>query len=345
MTSRHVFLSTRTHGGLLTAARLPALCRSSSYSTLLAVTDRASPNSSLKVSGQHQRFAVESLGWVASALLATAFSASIFTEHGALQCDEEITTQRAKIVVFGDSLTQQGFMVGGWVQRLADRYCRRADVLNRGYSGYNTRWASPVLQKLLADGMGDGAVLWIIWLGANDAAVPDTHRQHVPVEEYEARLAMFAQQVKANSRASLVFVTPLAVDEQKYLAFLRLRNPSLEVPDRLDSGAQKYAEAVRRVATTSGVPVLDVYTAMHEQKLPVGSFLSDGLHLNENGGELVANLVFELIESKFPSLRVTPCRFTGQAHNSGSVSALPPEFPWHDKIKNDPPHHSMFSTL
>ncbi|KAH8051262.1 hypothetical protein JL721_11161 [Aureococcus anophagefferens] len=48
--------------------------------------------------------------------------------------------ERPAIVLLGDSLTQYGFGPEGWASRLAHRYQRRADVLNRGYSGYTSRW-------------------------------------------------------------------------------------------------------------------------------------------------------------------------------------------------------------
>ena len=43
----------------------------------------------------------------------------------------------SRIILFGDSITQFSFDAdkGGWGARIADRYQRRADVLNRGYSG------------------------------------------------------------------------------------------------------------------------------------------------------------------------------------------------------------------
>ena len=41
----------------------------------------------------------------------------------------------AKFILLGDSITQFSFGVGGWGARLADQYARRADVINRGFSG------------------------------------------------------------------------------------------------------------------------------------------------------------------------------------------------------------------
>ena len=72
------------------------------------------------------------------------------------------------IVLFGDSLTQMSWKpeLGGIGARVAgvsslfdvslvidlsllvDLYARKLDVLNRGYSGYNTDWALPVLKQV-----------------------------------------------------------------------------------------------------------------------------------------------------------------------------------------------------
>jgi len=56
------------------------------------------------------------------------------------------TRYQDTIVLFGDSLTQMSWNpeLGGIGARVADLYARKLDVLNRGYSGYNTDWALPV---------------------------------------------------------------------------------------------------------------------------------------------------------------------------------------------------------
>jgi hypothetical protein len=90
---------------------------------------------------------------------------------------------RPQIVLFGDSITEQSFRAGGWGAALADTYSRKvnstftillfltkisflfilfnykilfwfvcnvlkADIVNRGYGGYNTRWALFLLHHL-----------------------------------------------------------------------------------------------------------------------------------------------------------------------------------------------------
>lgn len=49
---------------------------------------------------------------------------------------------------------------------------RKCDVLNRGFSGYNTRWAKIILPRLIRKGNAlDSPVAVTIFFGANDSAL------------------------------------------------------------------------------------------------------------------------------------------------------------------------------
>ena len=80
---------------------------------------------------------------------------------------------RPAFVLFGDSITQKSFGPGGWAAVLADAYQRRVDVINRGYSGYNTRWAAPLLNHLFPEEISGQVELATVFFGANDSALPD----------------------------------------------------------------------------------------------------------------------------------------------------------------------------
>ncbi len=47
---------------------------------------------------------------------------------------------RPTFVLLGDSITQFSFETNGWGASLASAFSRTADVVLRGFSGYNTRW-------------------------------------------------------------------------------------------------------------------------------------------------------------------------------------------------------------
>ena len=61
-------------------------------------------------------------------------------------------SRRGAIVLFGDSITEQSFRQGGWGSALANYWMRRADVLCRGYGGYNTRWALEAMPHVFREG-------------------------------------------------------------------------------------------------------------------------------------------------------------------------------------------------
>ena len=48
----------------------------------------------------------------------------------------------------------------------------QADVIARGYSGYNTRWAAYTLEKIFTKGQSPPDLV-TIFFGANDAALSD----------------------------------------------------------------------------------------------------------------------------------------------------------------------------
>ncbi|VFV29818.1 isoamyl acetate-hydrolyzing [Lynx pardinus] len=79
------------------------------------------------------------------------------------------------------------FQQGGWGASLADKLVRKCDVLNRGFSGYNTRWAKIILPRLIKKGTGlDSPVAVTIFFGANDSALKGCklNRRNLVVGEY-----------------------------------------------------------------------------------------------------------------------------------------------------------------
>lgn len=66
--------------------------------------------------------------------------------------ERPLLRDRPKIILFGDSITQWSFDVGGWGSRIAHWYARKADIVCRGLSGYNSVWAKLALDKVPSNG-------------------------------------------------------------------------------------------------------------------------------------------------------------------------------------------------
>ena len=243
---------------------------------------------------------------------------------------------RPSIVLFGDSITQNSFAEDGFGARLAHRYSRRADVLNRGMSGYTTRFARHALPHLpLAK---SETLLTVIFFGANDAALlsEDPHH-HVPREEYKKHLEAMVIDVRCRTSGRVILITPPPVHHGQCLEFQKARygDKATGRLQRRDEVTGKYAAACRDVAGSLNVPVIDLWTDMRSEGNDdaFARYLSDGLHLSKLGGAFVASAILNAIDASFPELKVSACPHSGSYANSGSASALAHEFPWHDKIE------------
>lgn len=250
---------------------------------------------------------------------------------------------RSKIVLLGDSITQLSFQEGGWGAALANRYQRRCDVLNRGYSGYNSRWILELLKHESIE-RGKEVALWIVFLGANDASLAEHNlRQHVPLDEYRANLRRIAAY---RGDGPVVFVAPPPVCHAQRLEYQRQRYGARAtgVLERTNENAGRYASACRDVAKELRVPCLDLWSIMQDHD-DWPKFLHDGLHLSAAGNRFLAEHLVELIQTAFPELAVLPDPHTGFFGTSGTTSRLQPHAPWHDLIDHADPSRSFTSLL
>lgn len=225
------------------------------------------------------------------------------------------------ILLLGDSLTQQGFQTQ-WVSRLADLMCRRMDVLNRGLSGYNTRWTMALLHddasKAVLIPKGNRYSFVVLFFGANDS-VREGLKQHVPLAEYDRNLREMIALVlrEAQPSCGVILITPPPIDEAAYLRFVQERYPEETESSRTLHRTRQYRDVVLNVAgSVEGVVgVVDLYqtyigstdgadSVAYSPNPSWGKYFSDGLHVNAEGGAL-------LFESLHDTLR-TSKRSTGE---------------------------------
>nr|XP_011460297.1 PREDICTED: GDSL esterase/lipase At5g45920-like [Fragaria vesca subsp. vesca] len=132
---------------------------------------------------------------------------------------------RPKIYLFGDSITEESFGDGGWGASLAHHFSRNVDVVLRGYSGYNTRWAEKVLKRVFPgsqDSGGEAPLAVTVFFGANDACLLDrcSGFLHVPVDEYKHNLRSIVSFLKKQWPATrVILITPPPIDEEGRLQY------------------------------------------------------------------------------------------------------------------------------
>ncbi|KAM7500726.1 hypothetical protein LguiA_025140 [Lonicera macranthoides] len=219
---------------------------------------------------------------------------------------------RPKIYLFGDSITEESFSDGGWGASLAHHFSRTIDVVVRGYSGYNTRWALKVMEKVfpakLEEGSGLAPLAVTVFFGANDACLPDrcSAFQHVPLDEYMLNLRSIVSLLKKRWPAShILLITPPPIDEAGRLLYPYIENKS-SLPERTNEAAGAYAKACIAVGGELGIPVVDLWTKMQQFPDWQKAYLRDGLHLTRCGNRIVFEEVVEKLRGVGVSLESLP---------------------------------------
>lgn len=236
---------------------------------------------------------------------------------------------RENIVLFGDSLTEQSFRVNGWGASLANAYSRKADILVRGYGGYNTRWALFLLHHLFPLESTKPPLATTIFFGANDAALSGgtSERQHVPIQEFKHNLQKMVLHLKSCSPTMLiVLITPPPVCEEGRRAYaISLHgNNARELSERTNEVTGQYANACVEIAKEMGVAYINLWSKMQETEGWQKKFLWDGLHLTPDGNAVVFQEVIKVF-------------------NEAGLSAdkMPLDFPHHSKIDDKNPGSSF----
>ncbi|XP_012977400.1 isoamyl acetate-hydrolyzing esterase 1 homolog isoform X1 [Mesocricetus auratus] len=226
-----------------------------------------------------------------------------------------------RVLLFGDSITQFSFQPGGWGAMLADRLVRKCDVLNRGFSGYNTRWAKIILPRLISKGSStENPVAVTVFFGANDATLKDENpKQHVPLDEYSANLRAMVQYLRSvdipEDRVILITPPPLGEAAWEKECVLKASRSCSRLAslgswrrrdgcklNRLNSIVGEYANACLQVARDCGTDVLDLWTLMQKDNQDFSPYLSDGLHLSPKGNEFLFLNLWPLLDKKVSSL-------------------------------------------
>lgn len=88
----------------------------------------------------------------------------------------------------------------GWLSLLAHWWERRFDVVNRGFSGYNTRWLMPLMDRLFVPGGNTPVKLVTIFLGANDCVLPGNAQYGACVCVVQARSRVGASGLDCHPR-------------------------------------------------------------------------------------------------------------------------------------------------
>lgn len=214
--------------------------------------------------------------------------------------------QWPKLLLLGDSLTQFAFSNEGcWASILAARYVRTVDIVNRGLSGYNSKWYLRVLPKLLQNVDCSTVACVTIFLGANDAALIECpSNQHVPVAEFYDNLVEIINELtrRGCDKSRLIVMSPPPYDHKAFMEHRRLQGETTEMA-RSPQAVNFYVRACKRLSEKMGLTYCDINRLLKADKKPFtdgrsSEVLIDGLHFSAKGATMVAEYLEPFISQK-----------------------------------------------
>lgn len=170
---------------------------------------------------------------------------------------------RPRVVCLGDSITQRGFDIetSGWLALLQSKFCRSVDIINRGFSGFNTNWLLDQIEDLITD--FEAAEIVFILMGANDSA---KDVQNVPVARFSENLTKLVNKARDSGAKKIVLISTPWVDGQAWLKFSNANPESSQFgqsePNRNAEAAKIYADS-GKFFSTSPISVRLFYVSLN----------------------------------------------------------------------------------
>jgi lysophospholipase L1-like esterase len=172
-------------------------------------------------------------------------------------------------------------------------------VINKGFSGRNTRNALQLLEKEVLPLKAQHAV---VYFGMNDAM---NSGNLVPMAEYEENLRSLVKKLADGGAKTVALVTINPVIE----AYVRARHPKHPQRERLQAYLATYDQAVRTLATERSLPLVDLREIVEKQGGPVISETGllrceknggghDGVHLTPAAYARLGQRVFEVLGAR-----------------------------------------------
>ncbi|KAI3734960.1 hypothetical protein L6452_14442 [Arctium lappa] len=252
--------------------------------------------------------------------------------------------ERPQIVLFGSSIVQLSFSNDGWGATLADIYARKADIVLRGYYGWNSRRAIKVLDQVFPKDSCNQPSLVIVYFGGNDSMGPHSSGlgPHVPLPEYVENMRKIATHLQGLSDTTrIIFLSCPPVDE------VRLRENTSSIFSELvrtNELCRIYSEACIELCNEMGVKVIDLWTAFQKRDDWMTACFTDGVHLSGEGSKIVVEEILKVLKDAEwkPSLhwKSMPTEFSEDSpydlvYTDGKTTLNPSDWTFHREIQWD----------
>lgn len=199
---------------------------------------------------------------------------------------ETVIRSSPRILLFGDSITEQGVKPNGYVTILRDTLNtlgQKIEVIGAGISGNKV---SDLQRRLKTDVLKKNPSVVVIYIGINDVwhfEFASRGLTGTPKPDFEKGLKEIITRIQS-SGASVILCTPSVIGEKN------------DRTNKYDALLDEYSAISRTVAAQCAIPLCDLRSAFvdylkknNPSNAEKNVLTFDGVHLNDTGNRLVAS--------------------------------------------------------
>jgi lysophospholipase L1-like esterase len=200
--------------------------------------------------------------------------------------------KKKKIIFFGDSITQAGIDPNGYITLLSKTFQQQGihnyQLIGAGIGGNKV---NDLLLRMDDDVLRKFPYIVVIFIGVNDVWHKKTKGTRTEADKFEEVYNIIVSKL-IQSETKVILCTPAVIGE-KY-----------DGTNELDEDLNRYCNIVRNMAAYMHLPLVDIRKAFIDYEIKnnagnaaSGILTTDGVHLNDKGNELVAELMWRAVKN------------------------------------------------
>jgi len=205
----------------------------------------------------------------------------------------QVAKKRTRVVFFGDSITEFGVLPGGYIAQLNDSIAalgkaKRYELIGSGIGGNKIYDLYLRLEEDVLERKPDVVVLYV---GVNDVWHKQLYGTGTDADKFHKFYTALIQKFQKKG-IRVIACTPACIGE---------RHPG---ENQMDGELDRFSEIIRNLAREKNIPLCDLRKAFLEysaknnpENRESGILTTDGVHLNEKGNKMVAEILLSQVTS------------------------------------------------
>jgi lysophospholipase L1-like esterase len=200
----------------------------------------------------------------------------------------------ARVVFFGDSITEAGAKPGGYIVKIKETLAQKGqgskyDLIGAGIGGNKVY---DLYLRMEDDVLSQDPDVVVIWIGVNDVWHKQSFGTGTDPDKFQKFYAAIINKL-LDKHIRVILCTPAVIGEKA------------DFTNQQDGDLNAYSQIIRNLAQKWHCGLVDLREVFHNYELKnnpgnkeSGILTQDRVHLNEAGNQLVAEKMLEALDAK-----------------------------------------------